>query len=235
MATVTMDLNELDSIKADRAKAYSEVKAMSETIAEKDKEIAKVLADKRTVKITSTPEFDGSFEFDNYRSTLINDIISVVQSFINDRNNYGLRIPVGNLQNQVRRLLADSVRSIHSTQKEEISYINFDDVLADLRDKAEAKTGAELGTLRANVQSLSAQLQEKDKTLKAKYEKQLAEEAEQHHKAIEAADKNFKALVKAFEDLKHDKDTRKREKVLEDRIAELEAQLAKKKFWSSWF
>jgi len=236
-----MDLSELDKIREDLKKAYSTITDRESIIKEKDEEIVKVKADKRTVKVIEKqiPKPTVSYEFHMNMNThvkgrydgrfreLAQTIYYKVRSDGHERHSH---YAVEEIAALLERYKFNS--PINSTPEMETvtttEYINFDDVLADISQKVEQRVASEIDGYKKQLSALNdtvthAQInQEKaKKDLIAKYEEQIKD-------LNEAFIKDYKKLEEDFEAFKTDKDTRTLEQKVKDLEKELEMERNRK-------
>ena len=167
--TVTLSLSEVDSLR-------DAIKERDIKITELNTELTEVKADKRILKIIKVE---------------IPDIRDIPFSF--DHHNYQMFLRNGfhgvDMDTVVRRCLTfhPTMRSGLQERKE---FVNFDDVKQDIRNEIENQYNTEINSLKQNVKSSSALLQDlKDKT---EAEKKIAVKA--HTEEVEKLNKKIKEL-----------------------------------------
>jgi hypothetical protein len=201
--TVTMSLADIDKLRNDVKEAQNQLKTV-----EKEKE--EIKAEKRVLKITITKHYSQSNkylieEFIRYASAehRFDSLQYVKDSFFARHfryyNNFGY----------------DSAKNAEDKTEE---YINFDDAISDLRKDVEYKVFTELETLRKAEQTYSL----KYETLKEQYNSDIVAFIKEHND-------RYCKLMKEYTDLKEDKDTRKTEEILKEKIAKLEKDLSEEK------
>lgn len=253
MAEVTMSLSELDKLRQDKDNAIKEKEAKIEEIQKLKEDLISVKSDKRTVRITKYKQNDYTSNYDhfNYPSSIqsenlsqcANKLATEIYSRIG-----GYRIDINSLTDAVRQACNKVIIFNHSVsltvnKEDEIEFINFEDVKELLKKEVEKELQTELVTLRsAKKYSL-----EKELTINKEHEKELNDLKEsldekfselfkekknlikEYEEKLSLSDKKILDLQQKIEDIISDKDTRKKEIILEEKISQLEKELKKEK------
>lgn len=213
MAEVTMDLSELDKLRQDKDNAISETEAKELEIQKLREEMVSVKSDKRTVRITKKSVLHKKID----SSKLIGFIGE------NFRQHHYRRSTDGNLD--VDRAINDGVHNymqyegyysiaFPNEESEEIDFVNFEDVIEKLSKKLELKYKEELVDLRK---------------AKEVYQLNTITLKKEHEIAISSIEQRLRETEKELEGVIFDKDTRKKEIILEEKIIELQKELQKEK------
>lgn len=214
MANVTMDLNELDKLRSD-------LKELQLSAKEKEKEIEQIKADKRIVRITRkfVPKKKNN-AYDMWACGHINSVNANIRYRIEKL----LRNSSMTTSNYIENII-DIVK--HNLPKEETKeqltteYINFDDVIGDIRKNVEQSFVKEIAELRSNNNQQFLKLND----VENKHNEEIIKLNEFHIKDLELKDSKYNSLLKEYNDFKEEKDMR----TLEQKIKDLEEELAKEK------
>jgi hypothetical protein len=243
MAQVDISLEALDKIRDDLKEAKGIIVEKDKVIKEKDEEIIKVIADKRTLKttITKSPKIrlsepDLSGLASKYSQEMLRIISSSKSShemearmrYHNSGGDYySLPSDVGggHVLYQYMLSLAKEVNNTNLAlglnEETKTEYVNFDDVLSQIRTEVEGKLSEELNTQRARIASLSTELG--DAEIK---KNQAIKKVEDDFILIkEGLNKSYEALQSQYDNLLADKET----KTLQEQIITLEAELKAEK------
>jgi hypothetical protein len=238
MGQVTMDLSELDKIREDLKKANSTIADKDLVIKEKDEEIVKVKADKRTIRITEKlqkrppsafefqmADFTGRRGYGSMIEEAASNIYHSIRRNMHERSN-------GWVMQEISVVLEKLMRSNVEKEKLEVvtstEYVNFDDVLAEINTKVEQRVASEIDGYKRQLSALNdtvthAQINEEKakRDLMDKYEEQIK-------KLTETFNKDYKKLQEDFEAFRTDKDTRTLEQKVKDLERELEIERNRK-------
>jgi hypothetical protein len=255
MAEVKMDLAELEDIKNQIVKQKKIVSEKEEVIKQKEKELAEAYADKRTVQITKTSKPVPSWDFHaNSINSRIehsdfsygNEYVGKIFSFIKQKDY--MRLSENSLYENIKETINQLVFNISArgdmqrknvpiTYEEIVTkeFINFDDVLGDLREKAEVSFINEINSYKTKIHTLEgtvSDLQNKITDTTKVANKKIDEIIESYETKLQdnsvKARKEYEILSKAFSDYKEDKDTRNLQKQIFDLKTELEEERQKK-------
>lgn len=241
MAEVKMDLAELEQLKEALKFANSKIDEKDLIIKGKDEEIVQVKADKRTLKTTIREK--KPFNYDLSRNIKIVEYANAaVQYFslqMRGRNNseyhYIDRSTTGiysssekaydYLYNLFAKIINESDKSNLIQIEEKTEYINFDDVLVQIRNEAEKKVSNEILKLKTSLNDLQNQLNnaEIDKQNSIKTIKDTCDNI--YNEYFKKSNDDYNELFTKFNDLKNDKETL----TLQEQISKLQDSLAKEK------
>lgn len=240
MAEVRISLAELDKIREDLNKAEKTIVKKDGIIKEKDAEIAKVLADKRTVLRTEKEivikresSYDHNFDF-SFRSTnqsvsdaaveIFKQIRPVLSSVIS--NNEIIYMIETVLMRKSKEMSYRTARITADTQDKNekvvtTEYINFEDVISELKEKSEKSVAAEMDSLKKTLHTLQESVTN-NQINQSVAENRLIKKYEDEIKALkEAHYESYNKLSKDFENFRLEKDTRS----LEQKVRDLEAEV----------
>jgi hypothetical protein len=216
MAKVEMDLAELDKIRQNLIEAKAEIVLKEGIIKEKDEEIVKVQADKRTIK-TTIYEYPKSYihNYSNYNDIAM-DIVGNVAMYTSGRSVYNSGNKLAG-EYVLGKLMSLNQTLIGQESKTKTEYVNFDDVLVQIRDEAEKKVLDDLNQKKYQIAQLTEKLGD------AKTDKQQALDSQDKlHKAdIKVKNEEMETLVQELMDLKENKERIS----LEDKVLRLEKAL----------
>lgn len=246
MALVHIDLAELDKIRDDLNKAGIEIAKKNDLLTEKEKEIEAVKADKRTVRVvtkmipkhseTFNYSVDGylklmrDYEYANHREmerktySISEEIIRMCRS---SSSTYGL---MERIQAVLMRYYSNNrPLTPEFTEHTTTEYVNYDDVLVQIRQELEAKVANELSGYKTQIHQLQGTITDMSNKEASKF-KELTEDYDlKIENLTRRKDEQIAAIQKAFDDFKAEKDTRSLEQQVADLKAELE--LWKNKKW----
>lgn len=180
-----MDLAELKQMEDTEKRLREHIKNQQEIINEKDTEIAKIMADKRSVLKTkhvteykSAPVSLNKYQIEN----ILEGFKAAVLHYGNgQRYNSSLMRYEDQTIQQLQSLVSTvPLYSAKSEETETVQYINFEDVQRDLRENAEKAVGQELGQLRVKTQDQEAKIAE----LKQEYTEKLEKLNKESSKAL---------------------------------------------------
>jgi DNA repair exonuclease SbcCD ATPase subunit len=222
MATVQMDMAELDALR-------EQIKTQQKEIDEQKKELYEVRADKRVLKVTDY--------------VAANPLLTVDLGALNQvvkKQPYGIvlvrsiRRGGGSYTDMIeyelsRAIRIESIRDVERPNKNE--YVNFDDVKEELRKDFEEQYADELGKLRAfKADELSRQSE-----LETRHQNEIKKIRKEHedyvNKLQEDRNNAYNELDKKYQELLTGKKEQSEKEALMERIKELEEKLKKK----SWF
>lgn len=220
MGQVTMDLSELDKLRKDRQDAINEKEAKIEEIQKLKQEIVSVKSDKRTIRVTEY------FENNHYETSDLRNYSSNIAQALLHNSRLSHYVSYSEIEDSVKYALRGVCYSTPTLKREEkVDFINFEDVKDMLCKELEKKYQSELVELR---------------NLKTNYEKKIKEESIANEEKINELNKGHVKRVKELTEKQiqlekdldaavNDKDTRKREKILSDKIDELKKEIEKQK------
>lgn len=228
MAKVEMELSELRELENKVVVAEKQAFQKEEKVKELEKKIIEVRADKRIIKQRVFPETAriAEFRFDEMNCQSIVDRVynnvesamweinhSTTRKAYNSRHANPLRYAIENAIIGVRVAVAcDTIPAItKENTKEEIEYINFEDVQRDLREEAMKSVAEELGELREKAkrqEAEKAQIREKEREIRNQmiidHEREVRGMVDECNERLRARDEDIKKL----NDLLADKDIR---------------------------
>lgn len=224
MANVTMDLNELDKLRND-------LKESNKIITSKNEEIAELKSSKRTVRITSkmveTKPNNSIIYFGKYGdfSYKENPIKNVIRQYVSNCS-------ADRLFEKIKRLFDDEINEFKKsfTFKEETTteYLNFDDVVIELKNKINSDFVEELSTARNSLnqalldkKDLENTYANKEDKLKTHYQEIIVDNNKKNSDA-------YNKLLKEFNDFKENKDVLSLHYKIEKLEKELELEKNKK-------
>lgn len=234
MGQVTMDLAELDKIREDLKIANSVILEKEAVIKQKDEEIVKITADKRTVRIVEKIVDSSSVKFDHLSTSNVSnanfvnpDLYELYNNIMRRAKSFGYSKDLAiRISEEIIFLVKKYVNSDNNVFKPKTvsttEYINFEDVVSELTEKAESKVAVEIDGYKKTIASLQDKItnfqiaeEKAKKTLIESYEERLDDLSTTYKK-------EYDALEKAFTDLKEDRDTRTLHQQIEDLKKELE-------------
>lgn len=211
MATVTMDINELDKLRQDlkdKSKEYEDLR----------KELEDVKSDKRVVLKTKYK----SYKEGDYHLSVDMSRLRHIMQYRYDTFTHGL-------DKEVRNCI--KVYPIVSKDDNDTEFINFDDVKKEIREALEKDYAEELADLRQSKKYDIEYAAEKQKAHQKEIEKLNA----YHLEVIEDYKKQILNWENKYSDLKNDKDMRTTEQKLLAEIEELKNSLIKEKSKTWWY
>lgn len=253
MAKVEMDLAELDLIRQDLADAKDQVTSLENVVKSKDVEIATVKADKRTVRIRETlvnkPQKPVYDEYSSYRTATAHNPVNshvenlahvVMNLFKNTRRDF----PVYHFTQDFNQALRGygfkhetEIPAFNSDVVTTTEYINFDDVVSELKQKQDQQIASEIDSYKKQISQLQSdktdfeiKMKQACDTIDKHREISMKGMQEHHEKEIQGLKADYDKLKQEYEDFKLD---RKRIS-LEQRIFDLEKELAYQKSLTWW-
>lgn len=219
MADVTMSLAELDKLREN-------IKALKAEKQDLNKKIVEIEADKRIIKITT-----------NKVSHRLSE--SRLRDAVRECFSYSARPSSSDMTTRIMHNYTYGTKLSWPSNEDEDRYtehkefINLDDVQQELRKDLENKLNEELSELRRAKNETARTITD----LKASYKKNEENLKKEFQEQRELANQEIINLKKRYADLKDDKDTRKKEQILEEKITQLtkELVLAKKKWYKKVF
>lgn len=245
MAEVKMDLTELKALEDSRDKWQNLSIKHEITIKEKEQEIVKVLADKRTVKTTikvvPKKKFEYNFRSDSFhmnmdypidmRKRYSPETEASVREICKHLSHAAGKEYYHNIEPIIADVLERYLRKEVKIDTEEITtteYVNFDDVLVDIRAKVEQSVATEISGYKKTISDLQDKVTNSSITENKKTQ-QLIETYELKIKELgDAFNKQYKALEKEYQDFRERRETRSLEKQIRDLKLELEQERARK-------
>ena len=219
MAKVEMDLSELDKLRQDKLNAIAEKEAKIEEIQKLKEEIISVKSDKRTVRITKINNITKDIDSSN----LLEFIRHEFHTASHNRDLYeAIKRGIRAYENHT---YVDKCSVKHDNTKEVIDFINFEDIKELLSKELEIKYQKELTELRGSKRDF----ENKILALQEKHESELKTVNSNWNKAVETLEIQLEETKKTLYNTIIDKDTRKKELILEEKIAKLEKDLQDEK------
>ena len=237
--TVQLSLADVDNLRDQIKQAQAEKKELEE-------QLVQVKADKRVVKqyITQYPSYTPylSLRFDE------NVIFSLTHSLYNNWWRRGSAIyPHSYESREFLSRIAESVTSggpslshaLYNEPKERTEYINFDDVKIELRDNINKEVAAEVEQLKGEITSLTkkiARLEVQHKEaiddinetnakvvsgMEKTHSEALIEMRSNYDETISNMEKAYEELDTKYEDLLHERETKSKEKAMQDKVENL--------------
>lgn len=221
MATVTMDIAELDKLRQELKEQKEKQEALS-------KEMNDVKSDKRViVKTKPATKADFTYSFDMQRYTKYHQQLT-------SRLGYSSHT-VFSENDAIRECL--TIYPLHNIEGQFKEFINFEDAKEELKAKLEEKYKDELANLRASEKYSDDRLRDKQK----EFEEAKRVLIQQHEEREALKQKDIDALQKKYDELESGKrELSKIQKLqetiqkLQETIQKLEKELIKEKSKSWW-
>lgn len=224
MATVTMDIAELDKMRKSVEDSKQEVKDKQEEIKKLEKNLYEVENDKRIVKITTMPSFlELVFNCPTHDSRLAHELEAAISSIRINKpspNGLGYEFHMTNFHNSRHR----TVR-VACPQQETRELLNFDDVKQELRQNAEKEVSDEITSLRGEAKKTD----EKIADITYHFREKQKDTEKSYIKTITSQDKEISALKESLDDAIAGRKRQDEIDELNKKVTELEIALMKEK------
>lgn len=224
MATVTMDLTEVEALKQAVVTAKESAKVEADKLKELEKEMALTKADKRVMKVTKT--INQSID----RSSIQHEVSKALHEHRNSRSGIHQSIDYSYIGGRI----VDSFSSRYNimtygysdeSTNEKTEFVNFEDVKETLRKEIDQELRNEIAILQSKVKYQDDNIA----SVREEARRTLEKNSSDYLQKISDLNDNLSKQMQEYQDLKEDKDMRTTENKLLDEIAELKKELQEQK------